>query len=111
MQKFQTLDSANGPIPEFVAKNLDRVPKYGPEELDLVSLVERVNRLEMDRNLIEKKVAKNTDSVETLFAIHHRTNSFAAKVVSPGLSTGNDGAQTVSNSEQGGSVFSMLGGS
>jgi hypothetical protein len=44
---FDVLDLQNAPVDgKFVALNLDNIPKYGPEEINLASIVERQLRTE-----------------------------------------------------------------
>lgn len=50
----------------FAARNLDRLPKYGPEELDLTSMVMRVMQLEQKHESLERKVAMNVENISTM---------------------------------------------
>ena len=79
---MKKLDSENENIPLFVASNLSKLPKYGPEELDVTSIVQRLNEVEKkceSIEKIEKTVGENSDSISTLFNIQYETKSYAAK--------------------------------
>ena len=77
-------------LPRFVCKNMDRVPKYAPEEIDLASVVQRLSIVEdrlLGMNTLEDKVTKvqrdtckNQDSITTLFDLYYQSSSLAAKV-------------------------------
>ena len=43
---FKKLDLENVVLPEFVFRNMDHVPKYGPEEIDMASIVPRLTAVE-----------------------------------------------------------------
>ena len=83
LNAFKKLDGEESSYPTFASVDLNRLPKHGPEELDMVDMLERIQALEHSQKLYEKRVCKNTDSIETLFKIHNDSHSFAAKVISP----------------------------
>ena len=87
---FRKMDSDDADFPDFVCKNMDRIPKYAPEEIDLASVVQRLSVVEdklLNLHTVENKVAqversvtKNDDSVKTLFDLFYQSNSMAAKL-------------------------------
>ena len=94
---FKKLDSENVDLPEFVCRNMDRVPKYGPEEIDLSSIVDRltaveskisrISKIESHLSTIERSTDKNRDSIDTLFHFYYQSNSMAATLKSGDSST------------------------
>ena len=76
---IRKLDSDELDSPKFVPQNLSRMPTCGPEELDLMSIVDRLSELERKYSNIERESAKTKDSVGTLFDLHYHTKSYAAK--------------------------------
>ena len=72
------LDQEGIPVPKFVAFKLDRVPRFGPEELDLTSLVMRINELERKMENVNSTVAKHADAVETLMDVQVQTSGYTA---------------------------------
>ena len=52
-----------GDQPIFVAAKLDSLPRYSPEEIDLKSVVERINDLERKFARLDHTVAKLTDTM------------------------------------------------
>ena len=69
---------------------MDRILKYGPEEIDFASVVQRLTAMEdkivkmfaIDDRVtrVERSVCKNDDSIKTLFSLYYQTNSMAAKL-------------------------------
>ena len=57
------IDRDAGDQPIFVAAKLDRLPRYSPEEIDLISVVERLNDLERKFAHLDHTVAKQTDTM------------------------------------------------
>ena len=90
VKAFSKLDREGIPVPKFVAVKLDRIPRFGPEEIDLTSLVMRVNELERQMATVNSKVAKNKDTVETLLDVQCQTSGYAAVTK---RSVQNNGAQ------------------
>ena len=85
------LDKEGYPIPSFAAAKLDRVPRFGPEELDLTSLVMRVKELERQMQNVDSKIAKQNETVETLLDVQVQTSGYAAvakRAVNPGGARG-----------------------
>ena len=54
------IDRDAGDQPIFVAVKLDRLLGYSPEEIDLISVVERLNDLERKFVCLDHTVAKQT---------------------------------------------------
>ena len=55
------MDSDDADFPDFVCKNMDRIPKYAPEEIDLASVVQRLSVVEdklLNLHTVENKVAQ-----------------------------------------------------
>ena len=48
LEAIKKLDAA-GKLPEFVAKNLDRIPSRDPEDMTMVSVIQRLDKLEQDK--------------------------------------------------------------
>ena len=59
--------------PQFAAIKLDRLPQYGPEELDLTSLVVRLREVERHCNRLDGQMAECNKTVTTLTDDHART--------------------------------------
>ena len=59
--------------PQFAAIKLDRLPQYGPEELDLTSLVVRLRELERHCQRLDGQMAEYKKTVTTLAEDHART--------------------------------------
>ena len=59
--------------PQLAAIKLDRLPQYGPEELDLTSLVVRLRDLERHCNRLDGQMAECKKTVTTLTDDHART--------------------------------------
>ena len=74
LNAFKKLDSEGITFPNFVAKHFDRIPKYGPEKLDLASVVDRLSIAEsklakldiFDRKIdsLDSKILLNTDKID-----------------------------------------------
>ena len=94
---FKKIDSENVDLPEFVCRNIDRVPTYGPEEIDLASIVDRltavestitrISKTESHLSTVERSTDKNRDSIDTLFHFYYQSNSMAATLKSGASST------------------------
>ena len=90
LNAFKKMDIDDVLLPEFVCNNMDRIPKYGPEEIDFASVVQRLTAMEdkivkmfsIDDRVtqVERSVCKNDDSIKTLFSLYYQTNSMAAKL-------------------------------
>ena len=63
---------------QFAAVQLDRLPQYGPEELDLTSVVMRLRQLERQYDRLDGEMAQCKDSVATIQAQPSRVDSYAA---------------------------------
>ena len=48
LEAIKKLDAA-GKLPEFVAKNLDKIPSRDPEDMTMVSVIQRLDKLEQDK--------------------------------------------------------------
>jgi hypothetical protein len=83
LNAFKKLDCSDSDIPQYAAGDLDRLPKHGPEEFDLVSVLDRLLALEHNQKICEKRMCRNTDSIETLFSMYGANHSYAAKAKSP----------------------------
>ena len=59
--------------PQFAAIKLDRLPQYGPEELELTSLVVRLREVERHCNRLDSQMAECNKTVTTLTDDHART--------------------------------------
>ena len=82
LEGFRTLDRTQCSVPIFAATNLDRLPKFGPGELDIVAMVQHVIDLEGKVNHLTGNVAKHTTDIKTLFGIQYQKASFANAVKS-----------------------------
>ena len=51
--------------PQFAAIKLDRLPQYGPEELDLTSLAVRLREVERHCNRLDSQIAECKNTVTT----------------------------------------------
>ena len=63
---LKKMDSDEFEPPLFVARVLSRIPNCGPEELDLLSIVDQLNEMERKFLSLESRTAKHSDSIETL---------------------------------------------
>jgi hypothetical protein len=98
---FKKMDNDNVAFPEFVCRNMDRIPKYGPEEIDLTSVVDRlaaveskmsrINKIDSRLNNVECSSVKNKDSIDTLFSFYYQSHSMSSRLQS--LSVGGTAEQ------------------
>ena len=63
--------------PVFVAAKLDRLPRYGPEELNLTSVVMQLNNLERHYTQLDGKLAQCTDSIAAVLDAQCSMNSYS----------------------------------
>ena len=75
---LQVLDEPSETIPTFAAVKLDRVPRYAPEEIDMTSMILRINDLERKYARLDKQVANNSDTIQTVMNVQMQTNSYAS---------------------------------
>ena len=61
------MDSDEFEPPLFVARDLSRIRNYGPGELDLLSIADRLNEMERKFLSLQSPTSKQSDSIETLF--------------------------------------------
>ena len=72
------LDQELKNLPIFGAHDLDRVPKFGPEELDITNLVERINDAEHKLNHVVSVIAKHADEIKGLVHLKHIVGNVSA---------------------------------
>ena len=72
------MDQEGIKTPTFTAADLGPLPKFGPEELDLTSVVRRLNELEQNMARIDSNVAKQADTVASLLDAQCQTSGYAA---------------------------------
>ena len=63
---FQKSDAQGVLLPSFAAIDLNRVPKFAPEEMGDFAVREKLSALEQRLNLMENQVLGNSDSIKTL---------------------------------------------
>ena len=71
------LENTDEPV-HFVAYDLGRLPRVAPEELDLSSVVMRLNYMESKFKSLDAKVAKNADNVDLLMDVSLQSTGYAA---------------------------------
>ena len=67
------IDCSDEVFPLFVATKIDRIPRYSPEEIDLTSVVERLNDLERKFGVLDGTVAKHTDTMAAILDVQCAT--------------------------------------
>lgn len=67
---LKKLDSKEEGYAIFVGRTYDRIPKCAPEEIDLISVVQRLGYVEKLTSKLERLVAKNTNSVNKVLEMH-----------------------------------------
>ena len=75
---LQVLDEQSETIPTFAAVKLDGVPRYAPEEIDMTSMILRINDLERKCARLDKQVANNSDTIQTVMDAQMQSNSYAS---------------------------------
>ena len=75
---LQVLDEQSETIPTFAAVKLDWVPRYAPKEIDMTSMILRINDLERKCASLDKQVANNSDTIQTVMDAQMQSNSYAS---------------------------------
>lgn len=78
LNAWQHLDKRQSTIPNFYAINLDRLPKYGPEEIDLTDIVQRIGQMEAKMEKMDKVQARTIGSIQTLSTAVNAKVSYAS---------------------------------
>ena len=83
---LEKLDRDDVEIPKVYAEKLDRIPKFGPEEVDVYSVVERLSEIEKTLKTVKGAVKSHEDTITTLLELQCERNSYAsvAKSAPPG---------------------------
>ena len=68
LNAVKKIDQTQSECPAFVSKNLDRIPKFGPSEFDLSSIVERLGDVERQLKTLQSSSLKHEDDIMTLFS-------------------------------------------
>ena len=66
ISSFQKIDSLSLSVPKFAAINLDRLPKYPPEQVSDAVVRDIVNSIEQRLRVVEARSEGNTDSINVL---------------------------------------------
>jgi hypothetical protein len=84
LNALKVIDGSEFEFPKFCSDDYDRVPRHGPEQFDMFSLLDRVSNLEKDLRSTSSTVIQHSDSIRTLFDINTAQNvSYARRVTSP----------------------------
>ena len=63
---FEKSDRSPFDIPNYVSIEIDKIPKFAPEEMEYISLFERTSQFEQRLNILEGSMTANNDSIANL---------------------------------------------